>query len=219
MNAHHPSLKAKLLIFVGLLIIFWVWTSFSAQDIFERAIPKLQFSLEQNRGFVTALFMGLAALSVLLGPFTSVFLIPPAVAVWGAERTLVLLLSGWIVGNVVSYAIGRFIGFSLVARLVSHEKIEVWLAHIRRAGTFARALIFRVALPAETGYLFGLVKYNFPQYLSITLLAEIPFALVAVYAGEAFFLGDFFVFAGWIASGFALIVFAGYIFKKEWSRS
>jgi uncharacterized membrane protein YdjX (TVP38/TMEM64 family) len=130
-------------------------------------------------------FIALAAASVLLGPFTSAPTIPFAVAAWGDMGALLFLLFGWLLGGVGAYALGRWVGEPLVARVIGREQLADWLSKISSRLDFITLLLFRLAMPAETGYLFGLLRYRFSFYLLITFLAEIPFALVLVYGSVA----------------------------------
>jgi uncharacterized membrane protein YdjX (TVP38/TMEM64 family) len=130
-------------------------------------------------------FVGLAALSIILGPFSSAPTVPFAVTAWGESLTFLLLLGGWIFGAVIAYAIGWGIKESLVELFVGREKLAKWLDRIARRLDFLTLLLFRLAMPSETGYVFGILRYRFRSYLLITLLAEIPFALFLVYGSSA----------------------------------
>lgn len=130
-------------------------------------------------------FAGLAAASVLLGPFTSAPTIPFAVAAWGELATLAFLLAGWLIGGIGAYALGLWVGEPLVARIVGRKQLEDWLAKISPRLDFITLLLFRLAMPAETGYIFGLLRYRFSFYVLMTIIAELPFGLVLVYGSAA----------------------------------
>lgn len=69
--------------------------------------------------------------------------------------------------------------------------------------TFATALLLRLALPAELGYAFGVVRYPLGTYVAITVLSELPYAIASAYASEAVLLGNVLHFLGF--SGIVLM--------------
>ncbi len=153
------------------------------------------------------LFILLAAASVMLGPFTSAPLMPFAVGVWGTGKTLALLFFGWSVGNTIAYAIGYYFGFPLVRRIVPEEHLRKWMHFLRERVSAWGIFLFRLAAPAEIGYAFGILKYDFRKYLAIVLAAEVPFALVVVYGGDAYIDGRWATLA--IIAGGALLLMGG----------
>jgi len=200
--------KKRVLLLLGALVAFFVATSFSLQSIFQYYIPLLERAISGIGNWAPAFFVGLAALSVLFGPFSSVFLVPLAVAVWGTNTAFGLLLGGWLAGGILAYGIGYSLGYALVVRIVSRRKVDKWLHEISAHATFMLAFLFRLAMPAETGYVFGITRYHFGKYLAIIFLAEIPFAFMVIYASDAFLSEDFFSFLGWIVFGLLVITLA-----------
>lgn len=142
------------------------------------------FSVERP-ALALGAFVFLAAISVLLGPFTSTPTVPFAVAAWGEPGTVALLMFGWLLGGMLAYALGMWVGEPLVKRIVGKEKLKDWLEKIRPRLDFLTLLLFRLAMPSETGYVFGLLRYSFGSYVVITILAEIPFALITAYGSAA----------------------------------
>ncbi len=219
MDRRLPSLdgraRASLALLALLIAAFWLWGAFSANTVVERAISFLEASSQEHRFLSAAAFFAFALLSVLLGPLTSAPLVPIGIAAWGAWLTFWLLLLGWIVGGGLAYAIGRFAGTTLVTRFVSKAEMDRWSAYVSRHTTFFTALLFRLAMPAETGYVFGIVRYHLGAFFAITILVEIPFALALVFAGDAFAAQDFPVFVSWIAGTFLVLSGAIYLLKKR----
>ena len=76
------------------------------------------------RGMV--LFVALSACSAMLAFFSSAVLAPIAIVAWGQAVTFGLLWLGWLLGGVVSYCIGRFLGRRVAAVLVGEERINGW---------------------------------------------------------------------------------------------
>ncbi|HEY4499046.1 MAG TPA: VTT domain-containing protein [Candidatus Paceibacterota bacterium] len=158
------------------------------------------------------LFLLLAVSSVLLGPFSSIPLMPFAIVAWGIPITFAYTLVGWFIGGYLSYLIGNYAGKPFVAWLVGEEKLERWLSPLRHGLPFYLMLLFRLAMPAETGYAFGLIGYSMRKYLLIVFLAEVPFALLGVYAGEAFLENGWVTFVSLVFAALVLVTIAYRLF-------
>ncbi|MBI4049926.1 MAG: VTT domain-containing protein [Candidatus Doudnabacteria bacterium] len=181
-------MKRRILYLV--LLIGFLAAIFSAstylQDVFFRFTDVLARFVAAHGFWGVLIFVGLAALSAMLGAVSSIPLVPSAVLIWGIPQTLALLLSGWVIGNVFSFGVGRRFGYPLVQRVVGRQRLSAWLSSLESRLSFFVLLLFRLTTPSETGYVFGILKYNFWKYLLITMLSEIPIALIAVYGSEVF---------------------------------
>lgn len=189
----HRVLIVTLLSFVFLLFA----SSVVIQEVFFDITERLGEYVYTHPIRGIAAFLMLAATSALLSPFSSAPLVPSAIVIWGAEKTLLLLFAGWLIGNMVSYAIGYYLGYPVVKKIAPNGRLEKWMQTLSNRVTIWVALLFRLATPSETGYVFGTLQYNFFKYMFITFVSELPFAYIAVYVGEAF------VTTGWVA--FALV--------------
>src|SRR3990167_19203 len=117
-------------IFYLFLLLVLVGTIFGAsaylQTVFSQLTGTIDAYVSHHFFLGSVIFMGLAALSVLLGPFTSAPLIPFAVVIWGIPLTLTMLLGGWLLGNAGAFWIGRYLGHPLVAKILGHKKLRGW---------------------------------------------------------------------------------------------
>ncbi|HEX6201615.1 MAG TPA: hypothetical protein VF100_01355, partial [Thermoanaerobaculia bacterium] len=108
------------------------------------------------------LFVLLAALSAMLSLFSSVPLVPFAVAAWGEGATVVLLFAGWVLGGGASYLVG-----ATLHHRIERTKLYARVAHYRERlrrhrAEFSVVLLFRLAMPAEIpGYVLGMLRYPF----------------------------------------------------------
>lgn len=176
------------------------------QNIFFLITEDVNNFASGNIGITMSFFIVLAAFSAMFSPFSSTPIVPIAVSLWGWEITAALLLSGWIIGDIISYAIGFFAGHPLLRQFVSDEKARMYEKRLSAHMTFTRALLVRLALPAEVGYAFGLIQYHVGAYLIATIIAEIPFVFITVHAADALVALNPIVFLGWF---FALCAFVG----------
>jgi len=179
--------KKNILLFVliiGLVLIFW--SSTLLQDYFQEASVFLQ-NYGSSRPYLSILiFFGLSTLSAMLVSFSSIWLVPAAVVLWSNPLTVLFLLSSWLIGATFSYVIGRHGGYPIVQKLISAKQISHYEDIISRQFGFWIIFLFRLTSPSEIpGYLLGIARYPFVKYFLITFLAELPYAIYAVYAVDS----------------------------------
>lgn len=137
-----------------------------------------------------ALFVLLAAMSAMLAFFSSAAVVPAAVFAWGRPATAGLLWLGWWLGGVVTYAIGRRLRAPLADTLDRFPAIEKHLPRLPRRLGWPAVLLMQLALPSEVpGYVCGAIRVPFPIYASALALAELPYAVGAVLAGDSILQG------------------------------
>jgi uncharacterized membrane protein YdjX (TVP38/TMEM64 family) len=199
-----------------IIIAFVFWSSVTLQSLFYNSVDFLGKYIDQNRILGTVIFIGLAAVSALFSPFSSVPLIPAGIVIWGSNIVFFLLVSGWLIGDLIAYLIGRFARRAIVTRFVPQEKLDYYKEMISKKARFWFVLLFRFALPSEiTGYALGIIRYHFGKYLLATILVEIPFAFLTVYSGEAFIKGNAVLFVSLILFAGAVVYLTLYYFRKK----
>jgi len=202
------------LILVFLAVIFW--SSLSLQNAFFNAVSLIEDYFEINPVFGIGIFMGLAVISAMFSPFSSIPLAPAAVIIWGIIPTFLFLLSGWLVGETLAYFIGRYVGYPIIKKFTLLKKFEHYHRHFSPKTEFLLVFLFRLSMPAEIpGYVLGIARYNFGKYFLATILSELPFAFLIAYAGEAFILNKQLVFIGLIAAAITIMSFIFYLFVKK----
>ena len=210
-------------IFYLFLLLVLVGTIFGGSAYLQTVFSQLTDSIDAyvSRHFFLGaiIFTGLAAFSVLLGPFTSAPLIPFAVVISHIPLTLAMLMAGWLLGNPGAFWIGRYLGHPLVAKILGHKKLDDWLKELEPRLNFFLLLLFRMATPSETGYVFGLLKYNFRKYLLLSLIAELPFAFIIVFASDALANTGWVMFVLLLLVWVAIISLAFYEFRKKFKNS
>ena len=134
------------------------------------------------------LFVLLAAISAMVAFISSAVLIPVAIFVWGPSVCFALLWSGWFLGGLAAYAIGRYLGRPVVRRLVRPETLERQERWARSGGrSLAAILLIQLAIPSDlAGYVFGLIRCPLGPFVVALALVEIPYALGAVFLGMSF---------------------------------
>jgi uncharacterized membrane protein YdjX (TVP38/TMEM64 family) len=138
-----------------------------------------------------AAFVLIAMLSAMLAFFSSAVFVPVAVYTWGVGVTLILLWAGWLLGGVVSFCIGRFLGRRVAAILIGEEKIAGWQSQLTQRSRFVHILLFQAVVPSEIpGYVLGILRYRFSLYLAALAITELPYVLGVIYLGESFLRGE-----------------------------
>lgn len=182
-----------------LVAIFIFAISFQIQSFVEVSFTTLKNFIELHLVSGLLIFIGLSALSAMLSPFSVVPFIPAAILVWGPVSTMGIILLGWVLGGMVSFALARYLGRPILRKFMSFEVIDRYLKQLPEKLEFELIMVFRLALPSEIpGYTIGLTQFPFQKYLLATILSEIPFAVISVYASEAFLEKQYIPLVMWI---------------------
>ncbi|MDO8572747.1 MAG: VTT domain-containing protein [bacterium] len=189
---------------VGVVVIVAIATLFFLSPTLQETFFNITLSLQKyaisNGVMAGTIFVALSALSALLSPFSSVPFIPIAITIWGQLMTITLLLLGWVLGGICTYAIGRYAARPILERFVKPETAHRYADWIKEHATFTKVLLFRLALPAEIlGYALGIVRYHFGKYIVATFIAELLFAYGATQASTALVDLNPAAFFGWTA--------------------
>lgn len=132
-------------------------------------------------------FMLLSALSAMVVFFSTAVITPLAVEAFGPLPALLLLWTGWILGGLSAYAIGRLLGRKVVGWFIDAKRLSEYERRASRLASFGHVLLFQLAVPSEIpGYVLGLAGCRFRTYAAAMALGELPFAIGAIYLGESF---------------------------------
>jgi uncharacterized membrane protein YdjX (TVP38/TMEM64 family) len=143
--------------------------------------------IRQQQAWGMVVFVALAALSAMIAFVSSAVLIPVAIYVWGPWVCFVLLWAGWFLGGLAAYGIGRYLGRPIVHRLVRPAALERQERWARSRHSLAGIVLLQLAVPSDlAGYVFGLIRCPFIPFVGALALAEVPYALGAVYLGVSF---------------------------------
>jgi uncharacterized membrane protein YdjX (TVP38/TMEM64 family) len=180
---HHAGRGLALVIFLAVLLMVaqpihaWLLSLFDAAESIVREQPQL--------GMVV--FVLLAGLSAMVAFVSSAVLVPVAVHVWGPDVCFVLLWTGWFLGALAAYAVGRYAGRPLVLRLTRPGALDRYEKWAQSGKSLVPVLILQLAVPSDiAGYVFGMVRCRLSAFIPALALAEVPYALAAVYLGTSF---------------------------------
>lgn len=195
----HIVIVGTLIVIVGLIT-----ASDTLHDRTEEMIVWFEGAIAQAPLLGMVSFVLLAMISAMVAFFSSAIFAPIAIYAWGKAGTFMLLWLGWLLGGILSFCVGRFLGRSVVGMIVDEQKIAGWERELGARSRFIHILMFQAAVPSEIpGYVLGILRYRFLLYLAALAITELPYALATVYLGQSFLEGESTVF---ILLGFAVIV-------------
>ena len=144
-------------------------------------------AIRQREAWGMIVFVLLAALSAMIAFVSSAVLVPVAIYMWGPVVCFLLLWAGWLLGGLAGYAIGRYLGRPVVERLFRAEALDRYEEWARSGKSLALILTVQLAVPSDlASYFFGMVRCRFDIFVAALALAEVPYALGAVYLGTSF---------------------------------
>lgn len=161
-------------------------------------------------------FFALSLVSAMAAFVSTAVVVPVAVYAWGPVTTVLLLWTAWLAGGMCSYSIGFTLGRRIASWLISPQRMEYYATRISGNAGFLTVLLFQLAMPSEVpGYVLGAVRYRFAIYLGALALAELPFAIGAVYLGDSFLHRNYALLFAVGVAGLALSVLAFHHLHKR----
>jgi uncharacterized membrane protein YdjX (TVP38/TMEM64 family) len=209
---------------IGLfLIIFAVANvlvySLTFQETFAGFIAGLEAGLRGNDLIAPVIFILLAALSVMLSPFSVVPFTITAIGIWGKGVTLLYVMVGSLLGASTAYVIGAQAIHRLMKWVFPAKKIEKYSAVINDKSSFLLIELFFLAMPAEVpGYVLGAGKYTYWKFILAAAMAYLPFEILVIYAGEAFLRKNVLVLGVFMTVFAILFCVALFTFQKKIKR-
>ena len=200
------STRRAALVIVGVFLVgLGAWSADLHHQII-RAVELSEPVIARHPVWGAFLFVGLAALSALLVFFSSVLLVPFGVHMWGEVGCFLLLWTGWFLGGILTYTIGRRLGWPIVRWVLSARLAAEYEARIPASRSFLPILLVQLALPSEAvGYICGMLRVRPLVYVGALTVAELPYALGTVLLGTAFFRREYPVLLAVALAGLLLL--------------
>lgn len=214
---HHPLHHRRVILFaLFLAVVLGVTTSDVLHDAFVAVLRAAEDVMRTYPRAGMAIFLLLAALSAMLSFFSASALVPIGVFVWGTSNTALLLWIGGVSGGTAGYWVARTLGRKVVKRLVPEAPFRRYETFFRERAHWQTILLFRVALQSELpSYVLGALRYPFPKYLPMMILAELPYVIFVTYLGEALIERNGMIFAVALVLGVSLTVVAFRALQRE----
>jgi uncharacterized membrane protein YdjX (TVP38/TMEM64 family) len=220
MDPSHHTWRRALVLALMIAVAIGIANSAFAHDAIRNVLDLMRGVMIDHPRLGMTLFVILSAISAMVAFFSSAIIVPAAVYAWGDRTTFVLLWIAWLLGGSCSYAIGRTLGRGVFSWLVEREKFDYYAGRISRNAHFTTVLLFQLALPSEIpGYVLGAAGYRFRSFLGILALAELPFALGAVYLGDTFVHRQYLMFTAVALGGVLVTALAVRRLQREMTSS
>ncbi len=180
MKASRRVAAVAVLVVVVALLIF----SKGMHDILVRGLAHADRTAAEHPYWAMTLVVAFSALGAMLAFVSSWLVVPFAVFTWGTAGGFALLWTGWLLGGMGTYAIGRFMGRPAARWLVSAPVLARYEDRISHHTPFGVVLLAQFALPSELpGYLLGVVRYPFSRYLAALGIVELTYGIATIYLG------------------------------------
>ena len=161
-----------LLIFIAVVAFALLQTGF-AEVI--RDEEKFQEYLRRAGSWMTALFITLQFLQVVLLPIPSTVTVVAGSALFGPFYGSLYSLLGILLGSVVAFLIGRYAGFRVVAWIVGEDTLKKWLEKIKgKDKLFLSAMFLLPVFPDDVlCFVAGISTMSLPFFIVIILLSRV----------------------------------------------
>ena len=166
----------------ALAAAIWVLALFALGVFIAREFePEVRAAVAHYGMLGMLIFVGTSVVAVLLPLLTNLPLVPLAVLAWGPWWTAALLLGGWALGSVASFALGRYSRDGVMRRFPSvrrHAGIDRLIDPQRR---LLSLVMLRLTFPVDVlSYALGLFspRTTLAETALSTLLGAAPFAVL-----------------------------------------
>ena len=108
------------------------------------------------------IYIGLAALSVMLSPFSIVPFSIIAISIWGKLLALIYVMIGSLLGASIAYVIGAQAIHRVMKFVVPADQIRRYTEVINEKSSFLLVALFFLAMPVEVpAYVLGAGWYTY----------------------------------------------------------
>ncbi len=131
--------------------------------------------LERAGSYMTALFISLQFLQVVILPIPSTVTVVAGTALFGPLRGSFYSLAGIVLGSLVAFLIGRYAGTRVVGWLVGKETLEKWLKKIKGKDKLLLTAMFLLPVFPDDVLCFvaGFSSMSFWYFLAVILISRV----------------------------------------------
>lgn len=151
-----------------------------------------------------AVYFVTVAAQVVVAPIPGSVLPPVGSAAFGPVNALLLTVAGTMVGSAIMFALARWFGRPLVARLVGQKSLDRYAGIVADRGGLWLFLIFLLPLLPDDAVcaVAGLSSISFGRFLLLSTLGRLPGTVVAVYAFSGLLAAPAWL---WLVAGVVLV--------------
>ena len=129
-------------------------------------------------------YITIMALSIVVAPIGTGFLLPIAANSWGPLLASVYSITGWTIGSMVAFWLAKKYGLKLVKNVKTVNHLQEPEKAIPRRHVFLIVVLLRIALPVDLlSYALGIFStMGYGMFFWSTLIGISPFAIIFMYA-------------------------------------
>ncbi|MCF7815410.1 MAG: VTT domain-containing protein [Candidatus Pacebacteria bacterium] len=178
----------KLIVEVGVVVI--VLALLGATSLLSGYLPveNLMLIADENRVLGAFLFTLIMFATTVLAPLTAIPLVPMVAPFLGPFTTGVACFTGWILGAVVAFVIGKKYGQPFVSRFIDMQTIKKYESYIKPDISFLMIVVLRMVVPVDVlSYALGIftTTISLRTYTLASMIGIVWFSFALAYAGDA----------------------------------
>lgn len=136
---------------------------------------KFEEYLKRTGGFMTALFILLQFLQVVILPIPSTVTVVAGSALFGPLRGSIYSLIGIVIGSLVAFLVGRYAGYPVVSWLIGKDTLDKWLKKIKGKDKLLLSAMFLLPVFPDDILCFvaGLSSMSIWLFLVVILISRV----------------------------------------------
>lgn len=172
--------KIQTIISIILIIAAFILISFIIQENIEQLKPLIDLGA---LGMI--IYFIIVIIGIIFAPLTTVPLWPLASNLWGWEIAGIINSTGWIIGGLIAFWIGRRYGEPLVKKLISLDQLRKYEKMMPEEDLLWAVILLRMTIPVDIlSYGLGIFsKVKYKTHTLATIIGIPPIAFLASYVG------------------------------------
>lgn len=136
---------------------------------------KFEEYLKRTGGYMTALFILLQFLQVVILPIPSTVTVVAGSALFGPLRGSIYSLIGIVTGSLVAFLVGRYAGYPVVSWLIGKDTLDKWLKKIKGKDKLLLSAMFLLPVFPDDILCFvaGLSSMSVWLFLAVILISRV----------------------------------------------
>lgn len=177
---------------------------------------KLEDYLRRFGGWMSVFFITLQFLQVVILPIPSFVTVAAGSALFGPFTSSIYSLIGILLGSIVAFLIGRYVGYRAVAWLVGKETLDKWLNKIKGKDKLLLSAMFLLPVFPDDILCFvaGLSSMSLPFFVVVILVSRVAAVFVTSYSVVLIPFNTWWGILIWIAFFLLVAVLFVILYKK-----
>ncbi len=147
----------------------------------------LQNSTEQSGIIGVISYIAIMAVSIVVAPIGTGFLLPVAANSWGPLLAATYSITGWTIGSMIAFWLSKKYGLKLVKNVKTVERLQSLEKAIPRRHIFFAVVLLRMSIPVDLlSYALGIFSsMGYWMFFWSTIIGISPFAIIMMYAATS----------------------------------